>query len=103
MTDSSFSFFMILSTSLRSTPVPSATLPAFTTVHLKGMKSKSSISYDEFANRFKAIDLRYQHMLYKQLPESKEQSYLQRLQDPETVRSINDRYFSNVPLDLERL
>jgi len=76
---------------------------SYITSYLTQIKSKSSISYDEFVNRFKAIDILYQHKLYQLLPESKEQSYLQRFQDPATVKDINDRYFKTVPLDLERL
>lgn len=71
--------------------------------YLSSQKSKASISYEEFNNRFKAVDLLYQHKLYELLPESREQSYLQRFNDPDTVKSINDRYFKTVPLDLERL
>jgi hypothetical protein len=67
------------------------------------ISSNNKIEYREFSNRFKAIDLLYQYKLYQLLPESKEQSYLQRFQDPNTVKDINDRYFANVPLDLERL
>lgn len=70
---------------------------------IESEKTKTFLQYEEFVNRFKAIDLPYQHKLYEMLPESKEQSYLQAFQDPNAVRDINDRYFKNVPLDLERL
>ena len=71
--------------------------------YLDTTKSKANLDYNEFSCRFKAIDLQYQYSMYGYLPESKEQSYLQRFSDPQTVRDINDRYFSTVPLDLERL
>jgi hypothetical protein len=71
--------------------------------HIRAKKTKTFLPYDEFVNRYKAIDLLYQHKLYEMLPESKEKSYLQRFSDPSTVRDINDRYFKNIPLDLERL
>jgi hypothetical protein len=71
--------------------------------YIRSKKTKTFLHYDEIVNRFKAIDLLYQHKLYQTLPESKEKSYLQRFSDPTTVRDINDRYFKNVPLDLERL
>lgn len=61
------------------------------------------LDYDEFNNRFKAIDLLYQHKLYEQRPEAKEMSFMQRFNDPETVRNINNTYFQNAPLDLDRL
>lgn len=56
-----------------------------------------------FVNRFRAIDLFYQHMLYTNMAESKDDSYLQQLLDPDAVREINDKYFKANPLDLNRL
>lgn len=76
---------------------------SFINDYLKSSKSKSSLDYSEFYNRYKAIDLLYQHKMYGLLPESKEMSFLQRFQDPETLKAINDKYFKNVPLDLQRL
>lgn len=66
-------------------------------------KAKTSMSFAEFDNRFKAIDLLYQQKLYQFLPESKERSYLNRLQDPDSVKAINNKYFRKNPIDLERL
>lgn len=61
------------------------------------------ISIDEFCNRFKALDLIYQHYLYLKSVECSDDSYLLELEDPDAVRSINDQYFRTNPLDLNRL
>lgn len=64
----------------------------------------SDISYAEVMNRFAAIDLPYQSMLYKSSPASKEiAAGVINLYDPDAVRSINDKYFRMYPLDLNRV
>lgn len=55
-----------------------------------------------FCNRFKAIDVRYQHMIFQASPESKV-NYILNLNDPNSVREINNKYFKTNPLDLNRL
>lgn len=54
-------------------------------------------------NRFKSIDLLYQHLIYMNDIESKDDRYLLNLDDPDSVRSINNEYFVKNPLDLMRL
>ena len=54
-------------------------------------------------SRFAAIDVIYQHALYMNTPESKDEHYLVRKIDNDGVREINNKYFKAVPLDLNRL
>lgn len=67
------------------------------------LNTKTIINLDEFANRFKALDIRYQLKMYEMMPQSKEQEFLQRLHDPDTVKEINNKYFEHIPIDLQRL
>ena len=64
--------------------------------------SSWNIGYPTFENRFKAIDIITQHNIYINTPESKD-FHPKNLFDPETVKSINNRYFIKTPLDLNRL
>lgn len=59
--------------------------------------------YDAFINRFRALDLAYQHLLYTNMLESKDISWNLNLKDPDTVRDINNKYFIEIPLDLNNL
>ena len=58
----------------------------------------------DVTNRFTAIDLEYQTMLYKSTP-----AYIGlsasiiNLYNPQEIRNINDFYFQNYPLDLNRV
>lgn len=61
------------------------------------------IDQTSFSFRFKAIDLVYQHMIYSQSPESLDYTWQIDLNDPNTVREINDKYFFDNPLDLNSL
>jgi hypothetical protein len=61
------------------------------------------IDKTNFAFRYNAVDLLYQHLLYKQMPESLDYSWLIDLKDPESIRDINNRYFVDNPLDLNSL
>lgn len=55
-------------------------------------------------NRFKAIDIRFQHSIYTNTPEAQtNMNDVVNLYDPETVKLINNKYFKNTPLDLNRL
>ena len=56
-----------------------------------------------FDYRFKAIDVPYQHMIYTTQAEALDNSWLIDLRDPDTVRSINNQYFIDNPLDLNNL
>lgn len=56
-----------------------------------------------FAFRYNACDLIYQHLLYTQMPESLDYSWMVNFKDPDTVRDINNKYFFDNPLDLNSL
>ena len=58
----------------------------------------------DITNRFAAIDLPYQTMVYKYSPVYRSvPNDLMNLYDPQEVRNINDKYFQNYPLDLNRV
>lgn len=55
-------------------------------------------------NRFKAIDIAFQHSLFMNSDEyNKINASLQDLYDPETVKEINNTYFYNKPIDLNNI
>lgn len=64
---------------------------------------KKTLSSDGFKNRFMAIDIVYKSLLYDKMPESKEESFLIRKDDPNTVKKINDTYFKSNPINLEEM
>lgn len=61
------------------------------------------IDIDSFSMRFKAIDLTTQYMAYQNDPMSKDTSYKKDLIDVEAVQAINNEYFRDNPIDLNRL
>ncbi len=64
----------------------------------------SSINPLEVECRFGAIDLIYQTSLYKNSAAYRDlEKGLVNLYDPETVKSINNKYFEKYPLDLNRV
>jgi len=69
---------------------------------LLNKEGKFPIACQTLIHRFKAIDLKFNHMCYMDNPESK-LSYIIDLQNPEEVKAINNQWFKNCPLDLERL
>ena len=56
-----------------------------------------------FKYRFNAVDLSTQYRIYNSSSESRDITWLINLNDPETVREINDKYFYDNPLDLNSL
>lgn len=68
------------------------------------LSTKNKINQNIFINRFKAIDIPFQHSVFYNsserfsLPEK-----LVDLYDPEGVKYINNKYFDGIPLDLNRL
>lgn len=64
--------------------------------------TKFSIGQTTFEHRFKAIDIQFQHSVYINTPECRE-IVLNNLYDPDNVKIINNKYFINNPLDLNRL
>ena len=59
------------------------------------------IGYQDFCDKYRAIDIEYQSKLYKKLPECSENSWIQDRSDPDTLKAINNKYFKNQPLNLE--
>ena len=53
--------------------------------------------------RFNACDIIYQHLLYTQMPEALDYTWIVNFKDPATVQDINNRYFVDNPLDLNSL
>lgn len=56
-----------------------------------------------FKYRFNAIDILTQHRIYNSTPEAIDASWMVNFNDPETMKSINNRYFIDNPLDLNNL
>ena len=62
------------------------------------------VNYVEVQNRFCAIDLPYQTMIFKGTPEASAiYSNIVDLYNPDEVKSINNKYFQKYPLDLNRV
>lgn len=61
------------------------------------------ISIADFKFRYMAIDLYNQYLLYQNMIESKDITWNINLYDPETVKSIANKYFIDNPLDLNNL
>lgn len=62
-----------------------------------------NIPYDLFENRFYAIDIPFQHGLYSQSIESKDFMWNINLNDPNTIKNINNTYFADNPIDIQNL
>lgn len=59
---------------------------------------------DIFTNRFKALDVQFQHLVYLESPECLTiPSRLINKDDPVSVRSVNDYYFKDCPIDIMRM
>ena len=67
------------------------------------MQISNKIDAYNFKYRFNAVDLVFQHRLYTMMAESKDISWLINLNDPDTVKDINNKYFIDNPLDLNAL
>lgn len=61
------------------------------------------IDYSNFVFRFQAIDLAYQAIIYKNMPESLDNSWYINLNDKENFQYINNKYFVDNPLNLNSL
>ena len=64
---------------------------------------RSIINSLEFINRFKGLDLIYQHLIYINTAESMDNSWYINLEDVNTFQNINNKYFIDNPLDLNNL
>lgn len=58
--------------------------------------------FDTINFRFRSVDIMFQHSAFINTPECKS-IVINNLDDPMTVKDINNKYFINNPLDLERL
>ena len=63
---------------------------------------KYGLGATTFEHRFKCIDIAFQHSVFINTPECTSIS-INNLYDPDNVRAINNKYFRNNPLDLNRL
>jgi len=61
------------------------------------------IDATNFKFRYNACDIIYQHLLYTQMPEAIDYTWMVNFNDPQTVQDINNRYFADNPLDLNSL
>lgn len=64
---------------------------------------ESKLSPNSFEFRYKAVDLMSIYRNYLYSPQSKDVSYKVNLDDSNTVKAINNEYFKDNPLDLNRL
>lgn len=69
---------------------------------LKNYEPIYKIGQSVFENRFKAVDLKFQSMVYSNTLES-DSIQFNNLYDPDAVRAINNKYFRDNPLDLNAL
>ena len=63
----------------------------------------TKVSLEMFVLRFRAIDLIANHLYYITTPFANHVDYKQDLNDPEAVQAINNDYFKDTPIDLNRL
>lgn len=61
------------------------------------------IDATSFKFRYNACNIIYQHLLYTQMPEALDYTWMVNFSDPATVQDINNRYFIDNPLDLNSL
>lgn len=66
-------------------------------------KQKSRYDIETIVNRWKALDILIQYEWYKNSTEYEDKSYLINLDDPKELKYVNDHYFVENPLDLQRL
>ena len=67
------------------------------------VKTIQTITREDIVNRFKCIDINYQLEEYRILPESKETSYLTQLNNMDELYRLNDKYFKNNSMNLDKL
>lgn len=61
------------------------------------------VNYNIYENRFNAIDIVNQNRLYSTTAESLDITWYINLNDPKTLKDINNKYFIDNPLDLNSL
>lgn len=62
-----------------------------------------SLNFNEFDARFKCIDVNYQSKMHSFMSEYNDRTFLTRLNDPDAVKLINNNFFIENPIDLQRL
>lgn len=62
-----------------------------------------NIGYTDIINRYNCIDIKYQLQLYRTLPESSENGYLTQFPNQKELFKINEKYFKDEPIMLDRL
>lgn len=67
------------------------------------MDISSRITSNDFANRYYAVDLQHQYLLYSNTAEALDYSYMINLRDRDTIHYINNTYFEANPLHLDSL
>ena len=65
-------------------------------------KEFKNINMDLLLNRYRALDITYQKLLYDQSVESKTLHY-ENLEDNNSINLINSKYFANNPIDVFKL
>lgn len=63
----------------------------------------TKVSLEMFLLRYNAIDLLSNYLYYATTPYANHTEYRQDLHDPEAVQEINNQYFTNTAMDLNRL
>lgn len=71
--------------------------------YISKMYSNKNISKEMIENRFKCLDINYQLQEYRVLPESKETSYLNQLNNFDMLVFLNNKYFKDNPMTLDKL
>lgn len=66
-------------------------------------KDYMPITFQEFADRFCAVDLVLQSTLYGTLPDSRLTDFKAKMYDPDAVKAANNKYFHDCPINLDRL
>ena len=81
---------------------PDALVNAYMT-NYSGKKKDINTLASQIHNRFKCFDLIQQLLIYNLLPESKEISYLTQLQNLQELLHLNELYFRDNPMQLDKL
>lgn len=69
---------------------------------IKDIIESNNLDFKEISNRYKALDVNYQHLWFQDSIEYANLHY-DNLQDPDALNMINTKFFKNNPLDLYRL
>ena len=70
-------------------------------MNISSKKKTQLLSYEDWYNRYMALDLNLQTMMYANTPQAADASFLTNLDDPESVKYINGTYFKKYPINFE--